>query len=151
MSTYEDVFWIQEIQPNLLPWVNAPKINASIEIDGWQWGGSSQAETIIVNVDASTLIPNQVVEYTGFWFRPKKVLVQASWAVWIGFFNANWDRRDSTTTPNWNNGFLVWAQQGSQILRGALVDFTADGLNIRWEWTIPSWFFTFYVTWFSQI
>jgi len=136
----------QPIKENL-PWVNSTKINPDIEIEwssGWGWWqAESQWFSVWPVFWAET-------EFTWFWFEPKKVMIQGTNTVWIWFFNANWTKRDQTTTLTSESWHLIYLDNWTNILKWFLKEFTSDWFIVTWD-SPPSDFYFFYATCFSQV
>ena len=76
VETYEDVFPNIEEKPTPIPWIDIPKINADISVDGWG-GTSSYALFYLIDNNESTGI--KTIE--GFPFSPSRYTIQA-WRTW---------------------------------------------------------------------
>jgi hypothetical protein len=151
--TYEEIFWIKEAKINLLPWINAPKIVAEIEVEGNSWWGGGQAETTLLQFDATPYSVGQVVTFNGFGFKPKKVIIQGSSWVGIGYFNANGDKRDQSTNRNSETGYLMYLDNWGgtwDLFQASLLDFTDDGFRVT-IWSKTNDYFFCYATCFSNI
>ena len=127
------------------PGLNSEKINPDIEV---QWGTQSKAESLSFSINWGTVWSETT--FSWFWFRPKKVMIQWRWAVWLWYFNADWVKRDQTTTQIWETWDLIYMEQWAFILAWTLKEFTDDWFIVTWNTTDSDIFF-FYATCFSEV
>lgn len=148
--SYEEVLWIQKKEDKSIYWINKPKLISQIEVEWESWGVEWKAYTLWIQINAADYSIWEVVSFEGFWFKPKKVMIQWNWTVWLWYFDYLWEKSDSTTTLSSESGHLIYLENWAALFSAFLLDFTDDWFRITVSNKTNDSFF-FYATCFSNI